>query len=405
MLALEEERGDGAQRNATAWHAAELIIDIMARRPLLWLVAALVLAVPLAYGVYPVRRAIDGVGTIEPLFEDLVLITPDESGIVTRMRVSLHQDVARGEPLFEYLTDGWAVKAYGGMSKPSGSSPEPPPLVPEWYQEMSRRRVARANALRHWTGRVHSRSHRPLAWEHLLAQRLNSKISQEDNLTMVEAQAAENVRLGRQDANVVQVFDRGVGMYRDTEDGRPFSSAVAGRVHSLWITRRLQFNGPSPLGEIMRPETPHEVFGLIPIPPAALRELSGWRATLTPPGERTPIPLAVTTIEIGRVPIDVADATLIVPNLPVTRESVFVRLRLAEAVSPERLGAPLLITLTSPPRPRLWLWLSGASLAAGGGRLAAHGGHPAASRRDLRRRLRALSLDDSARLQHRDRRL
>src|SRR4030095_13432934 len=35
VLALEEERGDGAQRNARAWHAAELIIVVVARLPLL----------------------------------------------------------------------------------------------------------------------------------------------------------------------------------------------------------------------------------------------------------------------------------------------------------------------------------------------------------------------------------
>lgn len=52
------------------------------------------------------HRSLEGVGTIEPLFEDLVLITPNESGIVTRMHVSLHQDVTRDAPLFEYPTDG-----------------------------------------------------------------------------------------------------------------------------------------------------------------------------------------------------------------------------------------------------------------------------------------------------------
>jgi len=71
----------------------------------LWLIAVIVLAVPLALAVYPVHRSFEGVGTIEPLFEDLVLITPNESGIVTRMHVSLHQDVTRDAPL-EYLTDG-----------------------------------------------------------------------------------------------------------------------------------------------------------------------------------------------------------------------------------------------------------------------------------------------------------
>ncbi len=77
-------------------------------------------------------------------------------------------------------------------------------------------------------------------------------------------------------------------------------------VYSLWITRRFQFSGAAALGEIMRPETPLEVFGLVPIPPPALRELPGWRASLTPPGERTPVPLVVSAIEFGHVPIDAA---------------------------------------------------------------------------------------------------
>jgi hypothetical protein len=128
VLALEEERGDGTQRNAAAWHAAELIIDNMGRRsPLLWLLGAIILAVPLAYVFYPVRSVIEGVGTIEPTFEDLVLITSDISGIVTRMRVGLHDDVERGAPLFEYRPEGqWAVTVHGGMTRPSGSPPEPP---------------------------------------------------------------------------------------------------------------------------------------------------------------------------------------------------------------------------------------------------------------------------------------
>ena len=42
VLSLEEEPGNGAQRNAAARHAAELIIDVMTRRsPLLRLVSAM----------------------------------------------------------------------------------------------------------------------------------------------------------------------------------------------------------------------------------------------------------------------------------------------------------------------------------------------------------------------------
>jgi hypothetical protein len=362
VLPLEEERGDGAQRNAAAWHAAELIIDGMARRsPLVWLVAAIVLIVPLAYGLYPVRSAVEGVGTIEPLFEDLVLITSDVSGMVTRLRVGLYQDVDRGTPPFEYVPDGqWAVLGYGSMSRPSGSPAEPRPAEPEWYRERNQRRAVRAEALHGWTKRLYSSAQRPLAWERLLEQRLTVKVHREDDVATGEARAAENVRLGRPDFNLVQVMDRGAGMYRETEDGEPFPSAVAGLVYSRWITQRSQFSGAGALGEIMRPETPLEVFGLVAIPPPALRELPGWRASLTAPGERTPVPLPVSAIEFGHVPIEARDAKIIFPNLPVTRDSIFVRLRLAEAPPRERPGAPLLITLTSPARPRVWRWLSGA---------------------------------------------
>jgi hypothetical protein len=125
-------------------------------------------------------------------------------------------------------------------------------------------------------------------------------------------------------------------MYRGTEDGEPFPSAVAGLVYSLWITQRSQFSGAAALGEIMRPETPLEVFGLVPIPPLALRELPGWRASLAAPGERTPVPLLVSAIEFGHVSIDARDAKIIFPNLPGARDSIFVRLRLAEAPPRER---------------------------------------------------------------------
>ena len=66
----------------------------------------------------------------------------------------------------------------------------------------------------------------------------------------------------------------------------------------------------------------------------------------------------MSAIEFGRIPIDAGDAKAILPSLPITRDSVFVRLTLAQAPARERLGAPLIITLTSPARPRVWLWLT-----------------------------------------------
>src|SRR5215470_6032343 len=182
---------------------------------------------------------------------------------------------------------------------------------------------------------------------------------------MEEARAAENVRLGYGDSNLINVFDRSIGMYRATEyrateDGTPFASAVGGTVYSLWVRQSTQFSPAYALGEIWRPETPLEVFGLVPVPPPSLRDLPGWRASLAAPGEATPTALAVSAIEFGRIPIDAGDARIIFPSLPITRESVFVRLKLTQTPGRERLGASLRITLTSPLRPRLLLWLGGA---------------------------------------------
>jgi hypothetical protein len=167
MLSLEEQRGDGAQRDRAAWHAAELIIVVMARPPgrwrLPWLLGVLALVVPLAYILYPVRSV-----------------------------VSLRQDIDRGTPLFEYIPDGqWAAQAYGSMSRP-GVPPEP-----EWYRAGKQRHVARAGALRRWTTRVYSPAARALGWERLLQRRLNVRIDREDQLAMEEAQAAENVQRER----------------------------------------------------------------------------------------------------------------------------------------------------------------------------------------------------------------
>ena len=344
---------------------AELIIDRMARPSarswFSWLIVAIAV-VALAYVLYPVRVVVEGAGTIEPEFEDLVLITSHFSGIVTRMRVGLHQDVESGAPLFEYVPEGqWALTVRGRMAPPSGSPPQPEPAPPEWYRTGNERKAARADALRRWTKRVvSSRDLRPLTWESLLQQRLNAKVNREDDIAMEEARAAENVRSGAQELNLVNVFDRSIGMYRTTEDGQPFPSAVAGKVYSLWMRQTTQFSPAHALGEIWRPETPLEVFGLVPTPPASLRDLPGWRASLMAPGEAVPTPLVVSTIEFGRIPIDPGDARIIFPSLPITRESVFVRLKLAQAPELERPGTALRITLTSPARPRVALWLNGA---------------------------------------------
>jgi hypothetical protein len=147
--------------------------------------------------------------------------------MVTRVRVSSRQDVDRGTPLFEYLPEGhWAVLAYGSMTTPGGAA-EPPPAEPEWSRAINQQRLARAEALLHWSTRVFSHLERPLVGERLLQQRLNVRVPREDDLALAEARAAENARLGRHEANLVRVFDQALGVFRGTEDGEPFPSDAA----------------------------------------------------------------------------------------------------------------------------------------------------------------------------------
>jgi len=147
-----------------------------------------------------------------------------------------------------------------------------------------------------------------------------------------------------------------LGVFRGTEDGEPFPSDAAGLVYSLWVMQRSQFLG-APVGEIMRPGTPVEVLGLVPVPPAAVREASGWTATIAAPEGLEPV--VIRTVELGRVKMDGRDANILFPDLAVTRDSVFVRLAFEGTPGREKLGKLVRITLTAPARPRLWLWLSG----------------------------------------------
>src|SRR6266850_5452494 len=103
---------------------------------------ALVLLGALVFLLYPMRVAVEGMGTIEPVFDDLVVVFPDVSGMVTRTRVSVGQDVEPGTPLFEYLPDGeYSVLGYASKTKPGGKA-KPEPLTPAWYRPVNEKRIA-----------------------------------------------------------------------------------------------------------------------------------------------------------------------------------------------------------------------------------------------------------------------
>jgi hypothetical protein len=110
------------------------------------LITVFVLAILLSWLFWPVQVILEGSGTIQPRFEDLVPITPTESGMVCRVVAERFHEVRAGEPLFEYVPAGkFSVLFHSTMTQPGGSAQEPEPL-PDWYQKAERERIARIEA-------------------------------------------------------------------------------------------------------------------------------------------------------------------------------------------------------------------------------------------------------------------
>jgi hypothetical protein len=344
----------------------------------LTLMTIFTLAALLLWLFWPVQITLEGSGTVQPRFEDLVSITPVESGMVCRVMKTPPQEVQAGEPLFEYVPSGkFSVVSYVRMTPPGGGEQEPEPL-PDWYQKAERERIARIDAANRWSGRVVTQSKIARKWERDLSSRLTVAVPREADLMREQLQQRENKRLGRENANKVYTFNETLGESMPTEQGIPMASPVTGTLFSLWVQPQTQiFGSPStlptpqpgsppraalhvsassPVGEIIPPGTPLEVLALVPVPPHSLQMLEGWQAILTKEGQAAPFPAAVTKLEIGRVSISPADARLILPEVSTGQESVFVRVSLVENRS-ETIGTSVKVRLVPPSRPRVWFWL------------------------------------------------
>ena len=321
----------------------------------------------------------EGSGTIQPRFEDLVRVVPSESGMVCRVMAERLQEVQAGEPLFEYIPEGkFSVLSYSRMTTPGGAEPEPEPLS-DWYQKAERKRIARIEAANRWSARVLSQVKNARKWESDLAQRLTMAVPREEDLLLVQAQRDENIRLGRGNANQVYIFDETLGESAPTEQGIPLVSPATGTLFTLWVqpltqifgspaatlpkplsddspSMALHVAGSYPVGEIMPAGAPLEVLALIVISPRFRKMCGGWQVSLTSEGENLAFPPGVTKVEIGSVSINPDDARLVMPELSITQESVFARLSLSEN-NPGMLGTTVRVIIVSPWRPRVWFWL------------------------------------------------
>lgn len=333
----------------------------------------------MVWALWPLRVTLEGKGMIQPRFENLIRITPGESGMVCRVLKEKFQEVQAGEPLFEYIPAGkYSVMSYSRMTPPGGGEVEPEP-IPDWYQKVEHERIARIGAANRWSGRVLSQVKNALKWESDLASRLSRTVPLEADLMREQAQQRENIRLGHENANKVYTFNESIGESVPTEQGVPLTSPITGNLFSLWVQPQTQifgstastlpqplpgdpprvalhFAGSYPVGEIMPPGTPLEVLALMPIPPKLLHWHKGWQASIAIEAQEIKIPAESNKIEIGRVSLSSDDSRLVVPEISSSQESVFARLSLAGG-PPRKIGTMVQVRLVSPSQPRVWYWL------------------------------------------------
>lgn len=344
-------------------------------RIIMGLLVAVVVPV-IVWLLWPVKVTIEGIGIIQPVFEQLVKVIPPESGVVCRVSSARLNKVRTGDVLLEYIPVNKAsFLAYSTMTPPGGISQ--PEALPEWYTELEEKRKVRIDAANRWQGLVFKQHPKP--WERELASRFVRLAVNEGDLERIIAQQRENTRLGREAANQVHVRDETLGRSVPAERGIPLLSPADGILYSFWVQPAMQITGAmrsglppappdgppvrmlgagtagTPIAEILPPGASGEVLALIPVVPGPLGSVNGWQGVLEGAGAAS---MEATTIESGSVPIGPDDAKLLVPGIAGGQESVFVRLRLKEEVLP-LLDRTVRIRLVSPSHPRAWYWLKG----------------------------------------------
>jgi hypothetical protein len=324
----------------------------------LWVVVIILLLALLGYLSWPMRVSSNGVGVIQPEYEQLIRVDPPEDGIIVLVKAGRLETIAKGATLFEYIPHSqYAVIMYARMTKPGGET-EPEPLS-EFNRTIDSRRIRRTEAANRWNSQVMAVGVAPVEWERSLASRFATVIPREEDVIIQERIKAENIRMGQENANMVQVFDKDIGMYRATSTGIQFVSPVSGTLYSFWVTSRFQIFRSSPIAEIMPPGVPTEVLGLIHRDSPLLMHGPGIVDALAlSDGRALPTTgVAPQDIRIGKVPTRVADAREILTDLKPESDSVFVRIRLSSPLPTEDFGKMVSFRIHSERRPRIWFWI------------------------------------------------
>lgn len=311
----------------------------------------LAVAAILVFLLFPVQRRIDGVGIVQPVFERLVIVRPEWGGMVTRVEARRLDRVEIGTPLFEFARE----REYAMLVRSGGAlrDDESQPL-----RAVEERRAARMEAVRAWISRASSPP--ATGWERQIATWVRERAHTESAHERLVAMLGDGERRGRAGGGEVRAVDHAAGRRAPARDDGPFPSPAAGTIVSLWVAPRMQLGGYV-VAEVMPDGTPIEVLGLVPLRAVDAVASGGVRAWVRA-GRDVPASTAaapVTRIDVGRAPVQPAEAPHLLPGLSADEPSVLVRLRLGADVALEDLGRPVPFSIALPRRPRLWTWLAG----------------------------------------------
>jgi hypothetical protein len=92
-------------------------------------------------------------------------------------------------------------------------------------------------------------------------------VGRETDVVLEEAIVRENERVGHPEFTTLHVFDEERGEYQPAQSGIALRSPDRGVLYWLWATPVPQLFPRTPIAEVVRPNAPAEVLGVVPAHP------------------------------------------------------------------------------------------------------------------------------------------
>jgi hypothetical protein len=306
------------------------------------------------YLFYPIREHVEGTGVLLPVADFLIPVQPETDGVVSRVHQPRLALVARGTDLFTVI-----VPSDAGVGSAVIRTPRMTPAIQSgpWTRgltEARRRGGALDGAGRGWKGRVQNARERA-TWEPALAERLATIATRSGEL--LEAEVRNRAREEREhpEGGRPPGWQGWVGTSLPTGEDRMVVSPEGGTLISLWAAPLVPVTAGVTLAEIMPEGAPLEILTVMPAGVAAQLQ----RVRLQDPA-LSPM-LSVTSILVGRVPINPGEAELLLPGLSLETAGVITRMRLEGRIDARHLNTTVRYMGSTPARPRVWQWIAGGS--------------------------------------------